>query len=91
MSLLDYFKSKKTASKAKDRLQIIIAQERRAEGGRPDYLPLMKKEILAVIEKYTHASLDDVEIGFHSSANSSVLELNIRLPETDIENEITVI
>jgi cell division topological specificity factor len=86
VSILDYFKSKKTAVKAKDRLQIIIAQER-TKAGQPDYLPLMKKEILAVIERYTKVSLDDVEIGFHSSASNSVLELNIKLPEREAEAE----
>ena len=86
MSILDYFKTKKTAVKAKDRLQIIIAQER-TKAGQPDYLPLMRKEILNVIEKYTNVCLDDVEIGFHSTDNNSVLELNIKLPETEAEKE----
>ena len=86
MSILDYFKTKKTASKAKDRLQIIIAQER-SKAGQPDYLPLMKKEILKVIEKYTHVALNDVEIGFHSTDSNSVLELNIKLPEREVEAE----
>lgn len=86
MSFLDYFKTKKTAVQAKDRLQIIIAQER-TQAGRPDYLPLMKKEILAVIEKYTRVSLDEIEIGFHSNANNSVLELNIKLPDRETIEE----
>jgi cell division topological specificity factor len=86
VSILDYFRTKKTATKAKDRLQIIIAQER-TRSGQPDYLPLMKKEILNVIEKYTNVSLEDVEIGFHSSDSNSVLELNIKLPEREAEKE----
>lgn len=86
MSILNYFKSKKTATKAKDRLQIIIAQER-TKAGQPDYLPLMKKEILNVIEKYTNVSLNDVEIGFHSTDSNSVLELNIKLPEQEAQKE----
>lgn len=86
MSILDYFKTKKTANKAKDRLQIIIAQER-SKAGQPDYLPLMKKEILKVIEKYTNVALSDVEIGFHSTDSNSVLELNIKLPEREAEVE----
>jgi cell division topological specificity factor len=40
MSIFDFLKPKKnTASVAKDRLRIIIAQERTAHGG-PDYMPL---------------------------------------------------
>ena len=86
MSFLNYFKANKTAVKAKDRLQIIIAQER-SRAGQPDYLPLMKKEILNVIEKYTNVSLKDVEVGFHSSENNSVLELNIKLPDFQATKE----
>lgn len=82
MSFLNYFKTKKSAVKAKDRLQIIIAQER-TKNNQPDFLPVMKKEILKVIEKYTHVSLDDIEMGFHSNDNNSVLELNIKLPEAE--------
>ena len=80
MSILDYFKPKKTASKARDRLKIIIAQER-SQAGQPDYLPVMKQEILKVIEKYTNISLKDIEMGFHSDESNAVLELNIKLPE----------
>jgi cell division topological specificity factor len=86
VSFLNYFKANKTAVKAKDRLQIIIAQER-SRAGQPDYLPLMKKEILNVIEKYTNVSLKDVEVGFHSSENNSVLELNIKLPDFQATKE----
>ena len=49
MSIFDFLKPKKnTASVAKNRLQIIIAQER-SSAGAPDYLPLMRREILEVI------------------------------------------
>ena len=44
--MFDFLKAKKnTASIAKDRLRIIIAQERSAVGG-PDYLPLLRRELL---------------------------------------------
>ena len=52
MSIFDFLKPKKTtAQTAKNRLQIIIAQERSSQGA-PDYLPLMRREILEVIRKY---------------------------------------
>ena len=42
MGLFDFLKTKKTtAETAKNRLQIIIAQERSHRGG-PDYLPLLQ-------------------------------------------------
>ena len=43
MSIFDFLKPKKTtAITAKNRLQIIIAQER-SSAGAPDYLPLMRR------------------------------------------------
>ena len=54
MSILDYFKSNKktnSASVAKERLQIIVAHQR-CELDTPDYFPMMKQEIIAVIKKY---------------------------------------
>ena len=52
MGLFDLFKSrpKNTAKTAKERLLIIVAQERGAHSA-PDYLPLLKRELLEVIRK----------------------------------------
>jgi cell division topological specificity factor len=81
MSLLDYlgFK-KKSASVARDRLQIIIAQERSGADGE-DFLPLLRKEILEVVAKYTRIDIDQVKVDLHKQDKSSVLELNVVLPE----------
>ncbi len=53
MALLDFFLSRKksTASVAKERLQIIVAERRRGDS-EPHYLPDLKRDILAVICKY---------------------------------------
>ena len=49
MALFDFLKTKKnTASIAKERLRIIVAQERSSRGA-PDYLPLLQRELLEVI------------------------------------------
>lgn len=83
MRFMNYFKlGKKSAKTAKDRLHIIIAQER-TEKNRPDYLPLLRKEILDVIAKYTKADLEQVKVDFQCKDNNSVLELNVVLPEKE--------
>ena len=52
MGMFDFLRAKKnTAETAKNRLQIIIAQERTSRGA-PDYLPLLQRELLEVIRKY---------------------------------------
>ncbi|MBT1445581.1 cell division topological specificity factor MinE [Shewanella sp. JM162201] len=84
MSILDYFRSSKkanTATVAKERLQIIVAHQR-GERGAPDYFPLMKQEIIAVIRKYVHISEEQVSVQLEQNDdNLSVLELNVTLPE----------
>lgn len=71
---------KHTATAAKDRLQVIIAQQR-SENSSPDYLPMMRKEIMDVIAKYTKVNLDDIDMDLQYKDNDSVLELNVTLPE----------
>ena len=54
MRLLDLFRRPPpSAQVAKERLRIIVAQERSARGG-PDYLPLLRRELLEVIRKYVN-------------------------------------
>ncbi|MFQ6372687.1 cell division topological specificity factor MinE [Shewanella sp. YIC-542] len=84
MSLLDYFRSSKksnTAATAKERLQIIVAHQR-SERDTPDYLPLMKQEIIQVIRKYVAISEEQVSVQLdQNDDNLSVLELNVTLPD----------
>ena len=84
MSLIDilFGKKTKTATVARDRLHIIIAQER-AQGtsATPDYLPTLRKELLEVLSKYVNVSLDDIRISQEKQDGMDVLELNITLPE----------
>jgi cell division topological specificity factor len=80
MSILNYFRRTKSAGLAKDRLQIIIAQER-GDTSNLDYLPLLRKEILAVVAKYTKVDADKVTVDLQSKDNNSILELNVTLPE----------
>ena len=55
MSLLDYLRRKRkpTANVAKERLQIILAREH-ASRHEPDYLPILKRELLEVVGKYVN-------------------------------------
>lgn len=80
MGLLDLFKRQPpSASVAKERLRIIVAQERSARGG-PDYLPLLQRELLAVIRKYVNVAPDAVKVNVEREAGHDVLELSVSLP-----------
>ncbi len=82
MSWLNVFRSKprKSADLARQRLQIIVAQAR-AERGGPDYLPMLKRELLEVIRKYVHVAPDAVDVNLSSEGEHEVLEMNIVLPD----------
>jgi len=81
MGLLDFLKSKKnTAETAKNRLQIIIAQERSTRGG-PDYLPLLQRELLEVIKKYVNIDADAVKVDLIKDGHNDVLDISVSLPE----------
>ncbi|QEY23780.1 cell division topological specificity factor MinE [Neisseria animalis] len=91
MSLLDilFGRKPKTADVARDRLQIIITQERANENGNgaPDYLPTLRKELLEVLSKYVKVSLEDIRISQEKQDGMDVLELNITLPEQKPEEK----
>ena len=77
----DLFKSKKnTAETAKNRLQIIIAQERSTRGG-PDYLPLLQRELLEVIRKYVNVDVEAVKVDLVKDGEHDVLDISVALPE----------
>lgn len=82
MSLMDYFRKeqKSSASVAKERLQILVAHDR-ARSSAPDYLPQLQREILAVIRKYVTIGDEDVSVNLEQQGTTSVLELNVTLPE----------
>ena len=71
---------KNTASIAKDRLRIIIAQERSSLGGR-DYLPLLRQELLEVIRKYVSIDVEAVKVDLVKDGDHDVLDISVALPE----------
>ena len=82
-SFLSFFlgEKKKTASVAKERLQIILAHERSSRSPRPDYLPALQKELIAVIAKYIQIDPNDIKVDLQRQDNLDVLEVKIELPE----------
>lgn len=82
MGILDFLKRKPepTAVVAKERLRIIVAQERSTRGA-PDYLPLMRNELLEVIKKYVNVELDAININVERDSGHEVLELSVALPD----------
>ena len=84
MSLLSFLlgEKKKTAAVAKERLQIILAHERSGRNaGKPDYLPALQRELVAVISKYVSIRPEDIKVQLERQDDLEVLEVKIELPD----------
>ena len=87
MGIFSFFRSRNddtTAKVAKDRLQVLIAHERSDRNG-PDFLPMLRKDILDVIKKYVAVGEESVSVNVEQQDSCDVLELNITLPEDEMK------
>ncbi len=82
MGIFDFLttRNKNTASVARDRLRIIVAQERSLRGA-PDYLPLLRRELLEVIRKYVNVDVEAVKVDLIKDGDNEVLDISVSLPE----------
>jgi cell division topological specificity factor len=81
MGLLALFrKAPSSANVAKERLRIIVAQERSTRGA-PDYLPTLRRELLEVIRRYVNIDPSAVQINLGRDDGHEVLELSVALPD----------
>lgn len=84
MSILSFLlgEKKKTASVAKERLQIILAHERSGRStATPDYLPALQRDLVAVISKYVKIDPEHLKVNLERQDNLEVLDIKIELPE----------
>lgn len=79
MGLLALFRRPQpSANLAKERLRIIVAQERGTRNA-PDYLPLLRRELLEVIRKYVNVDPEAVQVNVEKEDGHDVLELSVSL------------
>lgn len=85
MGIFDFFRRQESsASKAKERLQIVVSHQRAArsnEQSEPLFMEEMKREILTVVGKYFDIKLQDIEANLERDSEKEVLALNINLPD----------
>ena len=80
MGLLNLFFSphRHSAAIAKERLKIVLAHER-AGNRAPDFLPILQKELLAVVGRYVDVSEEMIRVTLGNSGDTSLLEINIEI------------
>ena len=84
MAIFDFLRKgpQNTASVAKNRLTILIQEERDRSGrGAPDYLPMLRRELLEVIRKFVNVDANAIDVKTHKDGDHDVLELSIALPD----------
>jgi len=83
MNLLSLFRrhnqEKTPAAAAKDRLTILLSHER-SDLTRPDYLPMLQKDIIAAIRKYVDVDDNKVDVKLERAEGMAMLEVDIELP-----------
>jgi cell division topological specificity factor len=67
-----------SAQVAKERLKIVLAHERAGRDA-PDFLPILQKELLAVVGRYVEISDDMIRVTLANSGATSSLEINIEI------------
>lgn len=73
-------KKPKTASAAKERLQIIIAREHSGSASY-DFIPQLHREIIELISKYIKVDPAAIHVALDKRDNLEVLEVNVVLPD----------
>jgi cell division topological specificity factor len=80
MTLFNLFRRRDTAPVARERLQILLAHERSAPGGKPDLLYVLREDILAVIAKHVKVGEENVHVTMDRGAAVSTLEIDVEIP-----------
>lgn len=79
MNVFKFFRRGGSAPVARERLQILLAHERKASS-QPDLLNVLREEILAVVAKHISLEPDRVQIRMDRGDPVSILEVDIEIP-----------
>ena len=86
MSFFDFFRSQKksSASVARERLQLILINERSdGDNSTPDYLPRLQRELVEVISRYVKINPDDIKVNMERQDSLEILEVKIEMPQVE--------
>lgn len=79
MNWFSAFTKRRTASVARERLQILLTHDR-GSGGQPDLIPVLREEVLAVVAKHFAIEPDRVQVKIERGKSVSLLEIDIEIP-----------
>lgn len=79
MNVLKFFKRGGSAPVARERLQILLAHERRSMG-QSDLLNVLRDEILAVVAKHIALEPDKIQVKMDRGEPVSTLQVDVEIP-----------
>lgn len=80
MSLIDRIFGRRetpSASAAKERLQLIIAHSHSEAAARPQFLPELQRELMAVLAKYLNVDEVDAQVSFENEKGADMLKIDV--------------
>jgi len=77
-----FWRKKKTAQTAKQRLMAVLDAERATRGGTrlPDYLPALQRELVRVVSKYAKVPSQEVRVRVERRRHGDGVELKVEVP-----------
>ncbi|GAA4410644.1 cell division topological specificity factor MinE [Quisquiliibacterium transsilvanicum] len=83
MSILDLIlrRQPKTASLAKERLQVIIAREG-SRSANPELIQQIKQAVIEAVSRYVKVAPEDIAIDLDSDRDMEVLSVSVTLADT---------
>lgn len=77
-----FWRKKKTAQTAKQRLMAVLEAERatRSGGRLPDYLPALQRELVRVVSKYAKVPSKEVRVRVERRRHGDGVELKVEVP-----------
>jgi cell division topological specificity factor len=81
MRFLNLFRRRRTATVARERLQILLSYERAARG-QADLLAVLREEIIAGITKHVRVERDHIHVRVERGQTVSTLEIDIAIPHS---------
>ncbi|MEZ5545590.1 MAG: cell division topological specificity factor MinE [Lysobacteraceae bacterium] len=83
MGIFDFLKPKSnSAAEAKKRLMQVLIATRPGEKGAPDFLPMLRQDILAVLQKHVPGfDPEGVSVELHKDGEQDVLDITVSLAD----------
>jgi cell division topological specificity factor len=77
-----FWRHRKTAQTAKQRLIAVLETERAMRGGArlPEYMPALQRELVRVVSKYAKVPSKEVRVRVERRRHGEVVELKVELP-----------